>query len=287
MKGVFLAVGAVLALHLVACSDEISIEGRLLPAGDGPGFAGFEAYVSNYPSAHAVVGDDGGFVVTFPPPGKDDQTPVLEFDDPDRPCAVTLVVDAGGASGDVDVGDVVGWNPQFNVNVDDAGVAARWTPPPVDLEGTIPYAEIGDIDLDVTAGQASEPGWVFEDRDPVAAISWRSDVYTDTAWGLEVSAGKRIGLFAPSAAAGAPCSAYRLAPVTGERPLAIVDPCMVTDRDDETSFDLSDVPAGSADMRGIAVNLGSSIPVSRIVVRTAEPAQAGRILLADKARNRR
>ncbi len=119
---------------------------------------------------------------------------------------------------------------------------------------------------------------MLEDRGYGAGIRWEPDPYTESLHGFAVWSDASIGLFEPSAAAEAPCYAYRYDQHAGRRLDALIDPCLLTDRDDGTGFDMSVVSGGG----GVFVDLGSVLPISHVVVRTEEPAQGGRVLLADE-----
>ncbi len=269
MRPVRVALLALLALGLAGCGDEIEITGRFVPAGDGPGFSNAAIALDAYSFTDAwehviatsVLDENGRFEVTAARPDVSDLGLVLWVNAPNHGAQLTLFV----LDEVVDLGDIAVWNPDLRVDEDGAGVAAQWNPPPADLEGRV-TARLGDVNLDPADGEASVASWILEDRASYARLAWESDVDTESTYGLSVQAVQSIGPFSPSAAAGAACYVSRYDYSVGQQVDALIDPCLLTDRSDDTGVNLTYISYP----RGVVVNLGSALPISHVVVRTKD-----------------
>lgn len=281
MRRVALSVLAILVLGSAGCGDEIEIKGRLVAAGDGPGFSNATYALDAYSFGDAwedvvatgTLDEDGRFDIAASRPDVSELGFALWVNSPNSGAQVTLYI----VDDVVDLGEIAVWNPDLRVDVDDTGVVARWSPPPADLQGRV-SGSLGDISLDPAEGQASAPGWKLEDRGYPVRLRWESDLETESLQGLTVSAVEPIGPLEPSAAAGAPCYVYRYDSYLNRQVDVLIEPCLLTDRDDETGVDMKRI----SNPRGVFVDLGSSLPISHVVVRTKDAAQGGRVLLADE-----
>ena len=219
----------VVLLELLAagpgCGD-VEVRGRLV-ASAGPSYADgeyrfWDPYGSWQDSFdEGALGADGSFSGMVPESAL-------------RTNSVELLLGKGGTSfqlevggfpnaapDHVDLGDLVLWNPGLRLDRGDDGVIVHWTPPPKPVAAS---AELGiaGIDLDPNAESASVPAYLIEDRHAAILVVWEPAIQSSHLRVMASAAMVEAAPYSPSAAAGAPCFAYRVDPDQGERRAALM-----------------------------------------------------------------
>ncbi|MGA7271453.1 MAG: hypothetical protein WB239_10310 [Acidimicrobiia bacterium] len=274
------------ACLLAAGCGDVEVRGRLVSV-NGPGFAGYDLWfgkqglLQDTTYDRTSIGADGKFSVMVP--GEAVSAGLVTFVLSSAKGALHFQGHLAGADGDapglVNLGDISLWDPALGLEVGDASVGLHWTPAPPGLPGNTEL-HVSDMEMDPVTGSVSVPSWLLEDRGGNAWMYWSAERVPS---GLDSLGGgdyAQLPIFAASAAADAPCYGYRL-DSDGYRREGVIDPCVLTDRDKDTWFDLDNVNADDGQTRGVAVDLGDDLPLSRIVVRAQDPSPAAHVLIAD------